>query len=137
MLRSTLFLALTCSLGAGCVPPELMEADTPAEPASFEPVAELTTTSCSATPSCHGSTSVTAFAVEGDGAASAAQVRAAIEGVTTNAGVPMVVPGEPEQSALYLRLVETGPKKMPPVGTLTDEQIESVRAWIADGAHYE
>ncbi|QDG53214.1 hypothetical protein FIV42_21430 [Persicimonas caeni] len=137
MSRSLILFAAAACLAAGCVPPELMEEDAPAEPASFEPVAELTRGSCAAVSSCHGATSPTAFAVEGDGAATDAQVRAAIEGVTTNADVPMVVPGEPEQSALYLRLVETGPKRMPPVGNLTEEQIESVRVWIADGAHYE
>lgn len=135
MLRIMTSVALVCALCSSCVPPELMEASAEAVP--FEPVAELARTSCSAKPSCHGSTSMTAFVIEGDGAASDAQVHAAIAEVTTTAGVPMVVPGAPDQSALYLRLVETGPNKMPPDGTLSEEQIESVRAWIEDGAHYE
>ena len=136
LLSKSVALAALVALAAGCVPPELMEVES-SEPASFEPVAQMVRGSCSNTASCHGETSTTNFSVEGNEAATDAQVRAAIEDATTAAGVPMVVPGDAEASALYLRLVETGPKKMPPVGQLTDEQIETVRLWIEQGASYE
>lgn len=137
MFAKALGFTIMVVLAGGCVPPDLMEQGDSAEPASFEPVAKMVRTSCSNTSSCHGASSTTKFIVEGNAEATDAQVRAAIEDTTTAAGVPMVVPGDAEASALYLRLVETGPKKMPPVGQLTDEEIEAVRLWIEEGASYE
>jgi len=52
-----------------------------------------------------------------------------------------IVPGKPEQSHLYQRLIEKEPaKKMPPKSShkkLTTVQIELIRQWIEQGAKYE
>lgn len=52
-------------------------------------------------------------------------------------GILRVKPGDPENSLLYLKLIADPrfPERMPSVGApLSDEQIEAVRQWIADGA---
>jgi uncharacterized membrane protein len=54
-----------------------------------------------------------------------------------DSGLLRVKPGDPEHSLIYLKL--TAPpcgSKMPPAafGTVSDEQVELVRAWIAAGA---
>jgi len=49
-------------------------------------------------------------------------------------------PGNPDSSYLLMKLrADDGILccQMPPVGTLTDEQIEMIREWIADGAPLE
>jgi len=55
-------------------------------------------------------------------------------------GVP-IVPGHPETSEAYLRLTSTDPDmRMPPPEshlTLTAEQMQRIRQWIAQGAIYE
>lgn len=52
-----------------------------------------------------------------------------------------VVPGDPDDSELYLRLIDEHPRiVMPPPEThkkLTPEQIETIRTWIEQGAPYE
>lgn len=54
---------------------------------------------------------------------------------------PAIVPGAPEKSAVLARLLTTDEDDvMPPVKTkrkLTPKQIETIRAWIAEGAEYE
>jgi len=50
-----------------------------------------------------------------------------------------VVPGDPDDSELYLVMIESDPEfRMPPLsaeaGPLTEEEIEAVRSWIAQGA---
>ena len=47
-----------------------------------------------------------------------------------------VAPGDPEHSLLFLLLQGSigGTERMPPGVTLPDEEIESVRRWIANGA---
>jgi hypothetical protein len=48
---------------------------------------------------------------------------------------PAVVPGSPDESSLYLRLLGRGGLRMPPSGEpLPDATIAAVRAWIAAGA---
>ena len=49
---------------------------------------------------------------------------------------PAVVPGEPGTSLLVARVTQTDEKKrMPLEGKhLTDEQVDVLRQWIADGA---
>jgi uncharacterized membrane protein len=133
---------------SGCTPPELLEAAAAdagteetgvSEEVAFGEVADVVRGSCSSTPSCHGETGFTNFSVDGDATATDEQVRAAIEDVTTLDGFGMVVSGDAESSALYLRLVETGARKMPPAGqpTLSEGEIETVRLWIEQGASYE
>ncbi|MCU0229268.1 MAG: SUMF1/EgtB/PvdO family nonheme iron enzyme, partial [Bryobacterales bacterium] len=48
----------------------------------------------------------------------------------------VVVPGDPQKSALYLSLMlpKGNPKAMPPTGPLPDAKRELVRQWIAEGA---
>jgi mono/diheme cytochrome c family protein len=45
-----------------------------------------------------------------------------------------VIPGKAELSLLYTRLTVTTDKGMPPVGTVSDEQLALIRAWINLGA---
>ena len=56
-------------------------------------------------------------------------------------GYPVLVPGKPEESELYLRLVsEDETYRMPPSDfnkTLTPEQIEALTQWIREGAEWE
>src|SRR6202162_3554832 len=59
----------------------------------------------------------------------------------TNAGVPPIVPGQPEQSAIIQRVYSQNPAKiMPPQFArkeLTAAQKETIRRWVAEGAPYE
>ncbi len=56
-------------------------------------------------------------------------------------GYPVIVPGEPEESELHLRIIsDDDTYRMPPAGfnkTLTPEQIEAVTQWIREGAKWE
>ena len=47
---------------------------------------------------------------------------------------PAVIPGKAQRSLLFTRLTDTTAKRMPPVGTLTEEQLALIRAWINLGA---
>jgi len=46
----------------------------------------------------------------------------------------LVLPGNAEESGLYIALVRTDEKKMPPSEPLTQEEIETVKTWIMEGA---
>lgn len=50
---------------------------------------------------------------------------------------PAVIPGKADRSLLYTRLTDTTAKRMPPTGTLTEEQLALIRAWINLGAKIE
>ncbi len=56
-------------------------------------------------------------------------------------GYPVLVPGKPEESELYLRILsEDETYRMPPSDfnkTLTPEQIEALTQWIREGAQWE
>ncbi len=56
-------------------------------------------------------------------------------------GYPVIVPGKPEESELYLRIAATDDGyRMPPAGfnkTLTPEQINVLTQWIREGAKWE
>ena len=56
-------------------------------------------------------------------------------------GYPVIVPGKPEESELYLRIVSNDDLyRMPPADfnkTLTPAQIEAVTQWIREGAKWE
>ena len=56
-------------------------------------------------------------------------------------GYPVIVPGQPEESELHLRITSNDDTyRMPPAGfnkTLTPEQIEAVTQWIREGAKWE
>ncbi len=57
----------------------------------------------------------------------------------TDSGNMGIVPGKPQQSELYRRLVHSDPEMRMPFeeDPLTEEQIELVRKWIAQGAVWE
>ncbi len=135
---------------ASCAPPDLLEAtgdvglneaDGGADAelqVEFGEVAEVVRQSCATGSSCHGASGITNFNVEGDTGATDEQVRSALEGVDSAAGIALVEPGDAEASAFYMRLVADGAQMMPPVGgRLDDETIETVRLWIDGGADYE
>src|SRR5574341_868253 len=54
---------------------------------------------------------------------------------------PVIVPGKPEESEILNRLASTDAKRhMPPASTgktLTGEEIETVRRWVAEGAEWK
>jgi len=57
-------------------------------------------------------------------------------------GSPAIVPGDPEASAIILRITSRDPDEvMPPpdshIAALAPEQVELLRQWIAQGAEYE
>lgn len=55
-------------------------------------------------------------------------------------GESAVVPGSPDQSAIYLRMIAEGDEKMPPAKSgksLKPEEIELVKQWIAQGAKWK
>ena len=56
-------------------------------------------------------------------------------------GYPVIVPGKPEESELYLRVASNVDNyRMPPAGfnkTLTPEQIDVITQWIREGAKWE
>lgn len=48
---------------------------------------------------------------------------------------PALVPGKPEESLIMLRVTsDDDERRMPPTEPLSDEEIEALRRWIADGA---
>jgi mono/diheme cytochrome c family protein len=65
------------------------------------------------------------------------------EGATADlGGYAAIVPGKPEESALLKRVLSTDPEeRMPPPASkkphLSDEQIATLRKWIAEGAEYQ
>ena len=50
---------------------------------------------------------------------------------------PSVIAKNAQRSLLYTRLTDTTAKRMPPAGTLTEEQLALIRAWINLGAKIE
>lgn len=50
---------------------------------------------------------------------------------------PSVIPRNAQRSLLYTRLTDTTAKRMPPAGTLSEEQLALIRAWINLGAKIE
>ncbi len=54
--------------------------------------------------------------------------------------VPAIVPGHPEQSEIIRRVFDDGDDIMPPEKahrTLTTKQKETLKKWVAEGAHYQ
>ncbi len=147
---------------AGCVPPKLMDSPNAGSnngtggggdggggggggtnngnsgQPTFHDVANLVRASCSTASTCHGAASTTNFKVQGDSAATDAQVKAALDGVTAlRDQIPLVTPGDPSNSDFFTRLSAQEPLLMPPTGKLTDAQITMVKTWIEQGASYE
>jgi len=58
----------------------------------------------------------------------------------TQTGVTPIVPGVPEQSAIIQRIFAADARVMPPKFAhkdLTDQQKQTIRRWVAEGANYE
>lgn len=58
----------------------------------------------------------------------------------TKSGATPIVPGDPDKSAIVQRVFATGAKIMPPTFShkvLTNDQKETIRRWVAEGAQYE
>lgn len=91
-------------------------------------------------PLCHsGSSTGGSLSLQG-GSASAVRTsilnRPASGSQCMASGMSLVVPGSPDMSLLYRKLVDMPPcgSRMPPTGSLTMEEIDRVRTWIANGA---
>jgi hypothetical protein len=111
--------------------------DTAVTGASFDDVyTKVLSLSCSSG-YCHGN-AAGGWSFSADKAATHAQLVGPASSQCS--GLKRVAPGEPEQSALYLKVrgefagTCNGDKMPPPNGSLTAEQLEIVRSWIAAGA---
>lgn len=113
------------------------------EGAPFDVVAGILATNCG-TANCHGQAGGNGN-LEIPVGATPEQVRFALAGKNVesassvySAGTPFVVPTQPEESAIFLRInSNTAGVRMPPAGNLVDAQIEAVRTWIESGAPYQ
>jgi len=111
--------------------------------ASFTTVATILATNCG-TANCHGKAGGNGN-LEIPVNATPEQVRTALAGRNVqsasaiyDANTPFVVPNNPEQSAIYLRVTSnTAGVRMPPAGNLVDAQLEAIRSWIAAGAPFQ
>jgi hypothetical protein len=71
--------------------------------------------------------------------ATASEVEAALSITSpTNTGNPLVTPGVPAMSEIYLRITKQADDEqlMPPTGALTMADIMTIETWISDGANY-
>lgn len=91
-------------------------------------------------PVCHSS-SMTGGSLN-VGAGNASAVRSALVNMPAtgsecgSSGSTMVVPGQPDMSLLYQKLLDNPPcgTRMPPTGALNAAELERIRTWIASGA---
>jgi outer membrane protein assembly factor BamB len=91
-------------------------------------------------PVCHSS-SMTGGGLN-VGAGNASAVRTALVNMPAtgsecaSSGMNMVVPGQPEMSLLYRKLIDMPPcgTRMPPTGALNAAELDRIRTWIANGA---
>lgn len=106
----------------------------------FAEVAQIIRLTC-ASGICHGEGGPGLnFQIPNQQAATGDDIRQSIEGVVTSDAIPLVVPGEPEESELYQVLVTTDDTRRmppPPLELLSGEDIAIIRDWIAAGADYE
>jgi hypothetical protein len=86
--------------------------------------------SCAFT-SCHIGNGAGGLSLEGSTLAKLVNVRSVQDPTRT-----LVVPGAPEKSWLYVKLLPNPPvgSQMPSGDAVTAEQLDLVRRWIADGA---
>lgn len=117
-----------------CVPDEWLRPDGPA----FSDIADLIRGSC-AEVSCHGLGGPSDFNIPMGEAASDEDVAFALQyAFPVSSGRMLVVPGEPSQSELFIRIdTDIEEMLMPPVGRLPQSDIDMIELWIASGAHTE
>lgn len=133
-MRASCFAAVALSLGfSGWVAWDLSatEQSTRTEPVSFNrDVRPILSNQCFV---CHGP----------DAATREADLRLDTrEGLFAELdGVPLIVPGDPEDSELFYRITAAhGDERMPPADSglsLSAEQIETIAQWIREGAEWE
>lgn len=110
-----------------------------ATPPPFSEVASILVDNC-AKANCHGDPSAEGQEfLLGSNDPSESDIRDELRQKTIDMPTaPLVQPGKPELSGLYQALIPLeGRRKMPLGGELEEEQIETIRAWIASGARYE
>jgi glucose dehydrogenase len=115
-------------------------APTTAGAATFSSIyADILTKRC-AGPVCHSSSSTGASL--NVAAADARTLRSTIVGKPASgsgcasSALPIVSPGQPDQSLLYVKLKDSPPcgTRMPPTAPLPAAELERIRTWIANGA---
>lgn len=105
----------------------------------FTRVADILRNDCTGN-GCHGEDAGNAgLRIKGGADATDQQVRQALEGKTVaREDTKFIVPGQPDESALYQALeAQKGRTQMPLTGKLDASKIEDIRRWIAQGAPYE
>ncbi|MFB6263153.1 MAG: hypothetical protein ABEL76_05930 [Bradymonadaceae bacterium] len=131
---------------AACEPASLTERDAggttdairrDVQEVAFGEVADLMRKNCTSS-GCHGVSDPQGnFQIPEGANASDEQVASALRGKTIKGGgFPLVDPGRPQNSAIYLRLTGDRTPRMPLGDPLPDAEIKLVRNWIAGGAPY-
>jgi alcohol dehydrogenase (cytochrome c) len=111
-----------------------------ATPNAFSAIYPEILASRCAGPVCHGNASTGGSLIVSGTNASAARTsllnRAASGSECSSSGLSLVVPGQPDQSLLYRKLMDMPPcgSRMPPTGPLPPGEIDRIRTWIANGA---
>lgn len=104
----------------------------------FKQVAGLLRTNCATIPSCHGSTAFSVPKIMGDAMATDAQVEAALKGVKSASGKPLISPSSSAASHLVARLTGSAGGSVMPLGSdpLSAADIAVITTWIDGGAIY-
>ena len=133
-MKALVVLVALAYMGTSCSGPTTstdMVFDAAAEgPATFAQVQETIFDVSCALSGCHGDSAWPNL--------SAGQAYDNILDVESSRGIALVEPGDPDNSYLYLKLLadaDIDGSRMPPGGPyLTPDALETVRAWIEDGA---
>ena len=133
-MKALVVLVALVFMGTSCSGPTTstdMVFDVPAEgPATFAQVQETIFDVSCALSGCHGDSAWPNL--------SAGQAYDNIVDVESSRGIALVEPGDPDNSYLYLKLLadaDIDGSRMPPGGPyLTPDALETVRAWIENGA---
>lgn len=145
--RYACWIPLIAALGLGaCAPEDLLQGPSSNNPippnnmnpqkTQFEEVASFLSVSC-ATSGCHDAASAFAPRIEGGINATPAQVQAALEGISSGAGAPLIAPNDADNSVIWRRLIGN-PSFMPPSASgLPMDKIKPVKDWIDAGAKFE
>lgn len=142
--RYACWVPLIAALGlSACAPEDLTTGPNSNNPPNnmnnqktqFEEVASFLSTNC-AMAGCHNGSSAFVPRIEGGTSATPAQVQAALEGITSGAGAPLVAPNDSANSVIWRRLIGN-PSFMPPGPGLAMDKIQIVQTWIDAGAKYE